>query len=145
MTTAVNVGNVTSGGGAPVVVQAMTNTDTSNAEATARQCAELAAAGAELVRIAVNTAEAAAAVPDIRRRLDDQGWTTPLIFTTTVMYSSGRIRNARPLLPSTGSIPATSVAARDGMRILPRSVQSPSSTAPRFASASTAGRWTPLS
>jgi len=78
-TTAVNVGNVTIGGGAPVVVQAMTNTDTSNAEATARQCAELAAAGAELVRITVNTADAAAAVPDIRRRLDDQGWTTPLI------------------------------------------------------------------
>jgi (E)-4-hydroxy-3-methylbut-2-enyl-diphosphate synthase len=79
MTTAVNVGNVTIGGSAPVVVQAMTNTDTANAEATARQCAELAAAGAELVRITVNTAEAAAAVPEIRRHLDDQGWSTPLI------------------------------------------------------------------
>ena len=79
MTAAVKVGNVTIGGGAPVVVQAMTNTDTADPEATARQCAELAAAGAELVRITVNTTEAAAAVPDIRRRLDDQGWTTPLI------------------------------------------------------------------
>jgi (E)-4-hydroxy-3-methylbut-2-enyl-diphosphate synthase len=79
MTTAVNVGNVTIGGGAPVVVQAMTNTDTADVEATARQCAELAAAGAELVRITVNTAEAAAAVPEIRRRLDDQGCTNPLI------------------------------------------------------------------
>jgi len=78
-TAAVNVGGVTIGGDAPVVVQAMTNTDTADGEATARQCAELAAAGAELVRITVNTAEAAAAVPDIRRRLDDQGWTTPLI------------------------------------------------------------------
>ncbi|MFC2144092.1 flavodoxin-dependent (E)-4-hydroxy-3-methylbut-2-enyl-diphosphate synthase [Acidobacteriota bacterium] len=80
MTTAVNVGNVTIGGGAPVVVQAMTNTDTADGEATAHQCTELAAAGAELVRITVNTAEAAAAVPDIRRRLDDRGCgATPLI------------------------------------------------------------------
>ncbi len=79
MTAAVNVGDVTIGGGAPVVVQAMTNTDTADAEATARQCVELASAGAELVRITVNTADAAAAVPEIRRRLDDQGCTIPLI------------------------------------------------------------------
>jgi len=78
-TTAVNVGNVTIGGSAPVVVQTMTNTDTADPESTAQQCAELAAAGAELVRITVNTTEAAAAVPEIRRRLDDQGWPTPLI------------------------------------------------------------------
>jgi len=79
MTTAVNVGDVTIGGAAPVVVQAMTNTDTADAEATTRQCAELASAGAELVRITVNTADAAAAVPEIRRLLDDQGCTIPLI------------------------------------------------------------------
>jgi (E)-4-hydroxy-3-methylbut-2-enyl-diphosphate synthase len=79
LTTAVNVGNVTIGGGAPVAVQTMTNTDTADSEATARQCAELAASGAELVRITVNTAEAASAVPEIRRRLDDQGCTIPLI------------------------------------------------------------------
>ena len=78
-TTAVNVGSVTIGGGAPVVVQAMTNTDTADGDATARQCAELAAAGAELVRITVNTAEAAASVSEVRRRLDDQGCTIPLI------------------------------------------------------------------
>ncbi len=78
-TTPVNIGEVTIGGCAPVVVQAMTNTDTADAESTARQCAELAAAGAELVRITVNTAEAAAAVPEIRSRLDDQGWSAPLI------------------------------------------------------------------
>jgi len=78
-TTAVNVGNVTIGGGAPVVVQAMTNTDTSNAETTALQCAELAAAGAELVRITVDRPEAAAAVAEIRRRLDDKGCSAPLI------------------------------------------------------------------
>ena len=79
VTTAVKVGNVTIGGGAPVAVQTMTNTDTANSEATARQCAELAEAGAELVRITVNTAEAASAVPEIRRRLDDRGCTIPLI------------------------------------------------------------------
>ena len=78
-TTAVTVGGVTIGGGAPVVVQAMTNTDTADAEATARQCAELAAEGAELVRITVNTDAAAAAVPEIRCRLDDLGSTVPLI------------------------------------------------------------------
>ena len=78
-TTAVTVGGVTIGGGAPVVVQAMTNTDTADVEATARQCAELEAAGAELVRITVNTEKAAAAVPEIRRRLDDLGNTAPLI------------------------------------------------------------------
>ncbi len=78
-TTAVKVGNITIGGNAPVVVQTMTNTDTADPESTARQCAELAAAGAELVRITVNTSEASAAVPEIRRRLVDQGWPTPLI------------------------------------------------------------------
>jgi len=78
-TIAVKVGHVTIGGGAPVVVQAMTNTDTADAQATARQCAELEAAGAELVRITVNTPKAAEAVPEIRRRLDDQGSTAPLI------------------------------------------------------------------
>jgi (E)-4-hydroxy-3-methylbut-2-enyl-diphosphate synthase len=78
-TTAVTVGNVTIGGGAPVVVQAMTNTDTADAESTARQCAELATAGAELVRIPVDRPEAAAAVAEIRRRLDDHGCPVPLI------------------------------------------------------------------
>jgi (E)-4-hydroxy-3-methylbut-2-enyl-diphosphate synthase len=78
-TTAVRVGDVTIGGGAPVVVQAMTNTDTADAEATARQSAELAAAGAELVRITVNSDDAAAAMPEIRRRLDDLGCNVPLI------------------------------------------------------------------
>jgi (E)-4-hydroxy-3-methylbut-2-enyl-diphosphate synthase len=78
-TLAVAVGPVTIGGGAPVVVQAMTNTDTANADATAMQCRELAEAGAELLRITVNTPEAAAAVPEIRRRLDDVGCTVPLV------------------------------------------------------------------
>jgi (E)-4-hydroxy-3-methylbut-2-enyl-diphosphate synthase len=78
-TTAVKVGEVRLGGDAPVVVQSMTNTDTADAAATARQCLELAEAGSELVRITVNEPEAAAAVPEIRRRLDDAGCAVPLI------------------------------------------------------------------
>ncbi len=73
------VGPVTIGGDAPVVVQSMTNTDTADVEATAAQVAELARAGSELVRITVNNAEAAAAVPHIRERLDARGVTVPLV------------------------------------------------------------------
>ncbi len=73
------VGGVPVGGGHPVVVQSMTNTDTEDAARTAAQVAELAAAGSELVRVTVNTREAAAAVPEIRRRLADAGVTVPLV------------------------------------------------------------------
>lgn len=75
----VKVGNVQVGGGAPVVVQSMTMTDTADAEATARQCVELAEAGSEMVRVTVNTPEAAAAVPEIKQRMLDAGCTAPLI------------------------------------------------------------------
>ena len=75
----VNVGGVTVGGSAPIVVQSMTNTDTADAAATAAQVAALAAAGSELVRITVNTPEAAAAVSEIERRLEDMGVGVPLI------------------------------------------------------------------
>ena len=78
-THAVRVGHVVVGGGAPVVVQSMSNTDTADAAATARQALELARAGSELVRVTVNVAEAAAAVPEIRRRLDDEGCDVPLV------------------------------------------------------------------
>ena len=78
-TTGVRVGDVQIGGGAPVVVQSMTITDTADAEATAAQCVELTDAGSELVRITVNTAAAAEAVPEIRRRMLDRGCRTPLI------------------------------------------------------------------
>ena len=78
-TIAVEVGGITIGGGAPVAVQSMTDTDTSDAEATARQCRELADAGAELVRIAVDTHESAAAVPEIKHRLADTGCPVPLV------------------------------------------------------------------
>ena len=76
---AVVVGGLTIGGDAPVVVQAMTDTDTANAAATATQCAHLAQAGAELVRITVNTPKAAAAVAEIRARLNDAGIAAPLV------------------------------------------------------------------
>src|SRR5437870_3468457 len=67
------------GGGAPIVVQSMTMTDTADARATAQQCIELAEAGSELVRVTVNLPEAAAAVPEIKRRMLDAGCTAPLI------------------------------------------------------------------
>ena len=73
------VGRVQVGGGAPVVVQSMTMTDTADAAATARQCIELAEAGSEMVRVTVNLPEAAAAVPEIKRRMLDAGCTAPLI------------------------------------------------------------------
>ena len=73
------VGGVQVGGGAPVIVQSMTMTDTADAVATARQVIELWEAGSELVRVTVNVPEAAAAVPDIKRRMLDAGCTAPLI------------------------------------------------------------------
>ncbi|MBK7365246.1 MAG: flavodoxin-dependent (E)-4-hydroxy-3-methylbut-2-enyl-diphosphate synthase [Nitrosomonas sp.] len=75
----VRVGSTVIGGDAPVVVQSMTNTDTTDEVATAIQVAQLARAGSELVRITVNTAEAASAVASIRSRLDDMGCHVPLI------------------------------------------------------------------
>jgi len=75
----VKVGHVMVGGGAPVVVQSMTNTDTADAASTFQQCLELAQAGSELVRVTVNVPEAAAAVPEIKRRLLDAGCDAPII------------------------------------------------------------------
>jgi (E)-4-hydroxy-3-methylbut-2-enyl-diphosphate synthase len=75
----VKVGNVQVGGGAPVVVQSMTMTDTADAPATARQVVELWEAGSEMVRVTVNVADAAAAVPEIKQRMLDAGCTAPLI------------------------------------------------------------------
>ena len=75
----VSIGPVCVGGSAPIVVQSMTNTDTADAEGTAQQVKSLARAGSELVRVTVNTAEAAEAVPRIRDRLDQMGVAVPLI------------------------------------------------------------------
>jgi len=76
---AVMVGGVQVGGGAPVVVQSMTNTDTANIAATANQIIELADAGSELVRITVNNDEAAAAIPYIKERLEIHNVSVPLV------------------------------------------------------------------
>jgi (E)-4-hydroxy-3-methylbut-2-enyl-diphosphate synthase len=78
-TVGVDVGGVLVGGGAPIVVQSMTNTDTADIEATVRQVAQLWRAGSELVRITVDRDESAAAVPHIRDRLAARGVTVPLI------------------------------------------------------------------
>ncbi|MGZ6314048.1 MAG: flavodoxin-dependent (E)-4-hydroxy-3-methylbut-2-enyl-diphosphate synthase [Candidatus Limnocylindrales bacterium] len=76
---AVDVGGVMVGGGHPIVVQSMTNTDTADANATALQVVQLAHAGSELVRITVNTESAAAAVPDILRMVRGLGVSTPIV------------------------------------------------------------------
>src|SRR3981081_715146 len=78
-TVGVKVGQVQVGGGAPIVVQSMTMTDTADVRATAQQCIELAEAGSEMVRITVNLPEAAASVPEIKRRMLDAGCEAPLI------------------------------------------------------------------
>ncbi len=79
LTQHVHVGGISIGSCSPIVVQSMTNTDTADAEGTARQVYELAQAGSELVRITVNTSEAAVQVPRIRKMLDDRGCHVPLI------------------------------------------------------------------
>ena len=78
-TRSVRVGSIAVGGGAPIVVQSMTNTDTADVAATVAQVKALADAGSELVRVTVNTVEAAAAVPAIRERLDAIGCAVPLV------------------------------------------------------------------
>ena len=79
ITTAVQIGKVTVGGGAPIVVQSMTNTDTSDIKGTTQQIAELVRAGSEMVRVTVNTPEAAAAVPRIRDALAQRAIVVPII------------------------------------------------------------------
>ena len=75
----VRVGRILVGGDAPVMVQSMTNTDTADAEGTAQQVLDLARAGSEVVRVTVNTIEAAQAIPEIRSRLDAAGCDVPLV------------------------------------------------------------------
>ncbi|MGR8942467.1 MAG: flavodoxin-dependent (E)-4-hydroxy-3-methylbut-2-enyl-diphosphate synthase [Gammaproteobacteria bacterium] len=75
----VSVGSVKVGGGAPIVVQSMTNTDTADVTATVNQIIELAQAGSEIVRVTVNTEEAAKAVAEIRNQLDKKGHTVPIV------------------------------------------------------------------
>jgi len=75
----VEIGNVKVGGGAPIVVQSMTNTDTADVNATVKQIMELSTTGSELVRITVNSEDAARAVPEIRNLLDQKGFSVPII------------------------------------------------------------------
>ncbi len=91
---AVRVGQVQVGGGAPVVVQSMTNTDTADIKGTAQQVAELARAGSEMVRVTVNNPEAAAAVPRIRERLDMMGVSVPLV--GDFHYNGHQLLDAEP-------------------------------------------------
>src|SRR5919199_1004433 len=78
-TVGVRIGSVVVGGGPPIVVQSMTNTDTADVDATVAQVAALARAGSEVVRVTVDRDEAAAAVPHIRERLDRMGVKVPLV------------------------------------------------------------------
>jgi (E)-4-hydroxy-3-methylbut-2-enyl-diphosphate synthase len=94
MTAAVCVGGITIGGGAPVVVQSMTNTDTADIAGTTRQVADLWRAGSELVRLTVNTPEAASAVPHIRERLDMMSVPVPLI--GDFHYNGHQLLSAEP-------------------------------------------------
>ena len=118
---AVMVGSVQVGGGAPLVVQSMTNTDTADVDATVRQVAELARAGSELVRITVNTDEAAAAVPRIREQLDAQGIAAPLI--GDFHYNGHKLLTAHP----------AAAAALAKYRINPGNVGRGSKHDPQFA------------
>ena len=77
--TPVLIGHVRVGGGHPIVVQSMTNTDTADLEGTVQQAVALSRAGSEIVRVTVNNAEAAAAVPYLRERLDALGLNVPLV------------------------------------------------------------------
>ena len=79
ISTPVQVGSVLLGGGAPIIVQSMTNTDTEDASATAQQIIELAQSGSELVRITVNTEQAAQQVPFIRDKVREAGYSVPII------------------------------------------------------------------
>ena len=94
VTHSVRIGNVVMGGSAPVVVQSMTDTATADVEATVQQTLDLVTAGSELVRLTVNTPEAAAAVPQIRARLDAVGCTVPLV--GDFHYNGHRLLNEYP-------------------------------------------------
>jgi len=102
----VDVSGVKVGGQHPIVVQSMTNTDTADTASTVNQVMALARAGSELVRVTVNTEEAAAAVPKIVDTLGQFGVTVPIIATATSF--SGSTPNAPAPWQNTASIPVTS-------------------------------------
>jgi (E)-4-hydroxy-3-methylbut-2-enyl-diphosphate synthase len=118
---AVRIGNVTVGGAAPIVVQSMTNTDTADVVGTARQVQELAEAGSEIVRVTVNTDEAAAAVPHIRDRLRAADCDVPLV--GDFHFNGHRLLAAHPACAE----------ALDKLRINPGNVGRGSKRDPQFA------------
>ena len=125
------------GGGAPVVVQSMTNTDTADVAATTQQCLELAQAGSELVRITVNMPEAAAAVAEIKKRLLDAGCDVPVIgdfhYNGHVLLT--KYPDCARRSTNTASIPATSATASAATSSSPPSAKSRATTASPCASA----------
>ena len=136
-TTQVMVGNVAVGGGAPIVVQSMTNTDTADVDGTIAQVAALARAGSELVRITVDREEAAAAVPHIRDGLRKRGITTPLI--GDFHYIGHKLLAEYPAcaeaLDKYRIIPAMSASRTSVTRNSPTSSRSPTRTTSRCGSA----------
>ena len=145
-TVGVRVGGVNGvqvGGGAPVVVQSMTMTDTADARGRPQQCVELAEAGSEMVRITVNLPEAAAAVPEIKQRMLDAGCTAPLIgdFHYNGHLLLTKFPELRPARwTSTASTRGTSAPAGVATSSSRRSARWRWITAGRFGSASTAAR-----
>ena len=117
----VQVGGVTVGGTAPIVVQSMTNTDTADIDASVAQVASLARAGSELVRLTVNTDEAAAAIPVIRERLEAKGLHVPLV--GDFHFNGHRLLKAHP----------ECAAALSKLRINPGNVGRGSKRDPQFA------------
>ena len=117
----VQVGGVTVGGTAPIVVQSMTNTDTADIDASVAQVASLARAGSELVRLTVNTDEAAAAIPVIRERLEAKGLQVPLV--GDFHFNGHRLLKAHP----------ECAAALSKLRINPGNVGRGSKRGPQFA------------
>src|SRR5712664_2911004 len=129
----VKVGQFQVGGGAPVVVQSMTNTDTADIAGTVAQCKELADAGSELVRITVNMPESAAAVAEIVARLRDLGCTAPIIgdfhYNGHVLLT--KYPDCARASTSTASTPATWALARGATSSFLPSARWPSTTANR--------------
>ena len=113
----VQIDHITVGSDHPVVIQSMTNTDTADASATAQQVKELADAGSEMVRITVNSPEAASQVAEIRQRLDDMGCAVPLI--GDFHFNGERLPIAPARCPNTASTPATWARARKATKNSP--------------------------
>src|SRR2546425_1929178 len=130
----VKVGHVRVGGGAPIVVQSMTNTDTADIGTTLKQTLELAEAGSEIVRWTVNVPEAAAAVPEIKKQMLDAGCIAPII--GDFHYNGHVLLTKYPECArgwtSTGSIRETWARGSGGMSSFPRFARSRATTASRF-------------